>query len=213
MVYWLASAPRPIHHPISSSSTKAFSAAFQELAHRRGRGLGLGCRQADVQRDDPARWRPRLAHNAHPHQLLRHCGSSGARDRGPRLLAAALRPAHGPLGCGSSGSGVLLALLACLPLGLHVALNLSPIDLRWWPIFSYPHAEVDAGRLVGLGHFRPFTNGFTGRWSSVPAPNNPYGWAKSKLIWASIRLEPYGMVGDIFLWLGRLLDSPVHRSP
>jgi hypothetical protein len=66
-------------------------------------------------------------YNAHPHQLLRRCGSSGTRDRGHRLLAAALRPAHWPLGGGSSGSGVLLALLARLPLGLHVALNLSPM--------------------------------------------------------------------------------------
>jgi hypothetical protein len=54
------------------------------------------------------------AHNAHPHQLLRRCGSSGAHDRGPRLLAAAIRPAHWPLGGGSSGSRVLFALLARL---------------------------------------------------------------------------------------------------
>jgi hypothetical protein len=48
------------------------------------------------------------------------------QQRGPgpraRLLAAALRPAHWPLGS-SSGSGVLLALPARLPLGLHVALD------------------------------------------------------------------------------------------
>jgi hypothetical protein len=73
-----------------------------------------------------------LAQNAHPHQLLR---------RGPRLLAAALRPAHWPLGGGSSGSGVLFSLLARLPLGLHVALDLSPINRRWL-LFSHPHAEV-----------------------------------------------------------------------
>jgi hypothetical protein len=136
MVYWLASAPRPIRVP--------------------------------------ARWRPRLAHNAHPHQLLRGWGSSGARDRGLRL---ALRPAHGPLGCGSSGSGVLLTLLANLPLGLHIALGLSPIDLRRWALLGHPlHAEVEEaplpGRPVGLSHFR-LPNGFTGPSSSFCGSEQP----------------------------------------
>jgi hypothetical protein len=61
----------------------------------------------------------------------------------------------------------MLALLARLPLGLQVALDLSPIDLRRWPIFGHPpHAEVEEaplpGRPVGLGHFRLFSNGFLG---------------------------------------------------
>jgi hypothetical protein len=82
-----------------------------------------------------------------PPQLLRSCGSSGARDRGPRL---ALRPTHGPLGCRSSGLLALLALLARLPLGRHVALDLSPIDLRRWPLFGHPlHAKVEEAPLPG----------------------------------------------------------------
>jgi hypothetical protein len=81
--------------------------------------------------------------------------------------SAPRRPAHGPLGCGSSGSGVLLALLARLPLGLHVALDLSPIDL----------------------HFRPFPKVLPSRARVSAAPNNPYFWAhnqlfRSKTIWS-----------------------------
>ncbi len=133
---------------------------------------GAGARTGNVQRDVLAR---RLAHNAHPHQLLRSCGSSGAWNRGPRLI---LRPAHGPLGCGSSGSGVLLALLARLPLGLHVALDLSPINLRRWALFGHPiHAEVEEAPLprrpVGLGDCRPFPNGFTGPSSSFCGSEYP----------------------------------------
>ncbi len=56
----------------------------------------------------------------------------------------------------------------------------EPIDLRRWAFFGHPlHAEVEEsslpGRPVGLGHFRPFPNGFTG--PSSAAPNNPDFWA------------------------------------
>ncbi len=76
--------------------------------------------------------------------------------RGPPLFAAALRPAHWPLGGGSNGSGVLPALLARLPLGLQVALDLSLVDLRRWPLFGHPpHAEVKEAPLPG----RPVISG------------------------------------------------------
>jgi hypothetical protein len=100
MVYWLASAPLHIHHPISSSSDRPCRPTRMPVTSRVHHhhllparpGSGLLPVKADVQRDVPARWRPRLTHNAHPHQLLRRCGSSGARDRGPRLLGPFGRP-------------------------------------------------------------------------------------------------------------------------
>jgi hypothetical protein len=96
--------------------------------------------------------------------------------RGPPLLAAALRPAHWPLGGGSNGSGVLLALLARLPLGLHIALDLSLVGLRRWPLFGHPpNAEVKEAPLPG----RPVISGrpewSIGRPSIFPAPNKPSG--------------------------------------
>ncbi len=195
MVYWLASAPRPIHsshliivqpptpprtlhcHPHARHVTgppprpPTPRTAGQRPAARHVTGPPPPPPPPRTARQRPAApahahapARPRSPARPPAHQLLRRCGSSGARDRGPRL---ALRPAHGPLGCGSSGSGVLLALLARLPLGLHVALDLSPIDLRRWALFGHPlHAEMEEaplpGRPVGLGRFRPFPNGFTG---------------------------------------------------
>jgi hypothetical protein len=103
MVYWLASAPCPIHHPISSFPPAA---------------------------------------------------AAGPTTTRPGFLPQPFGPAHWTLGGGSSGSGVLLALLARLPLGLHVALD--PIGCRRWPLFSHPpHAEVEEALVpVGLGHFR-----------------------------------------------------------
>jgi hypothetical protein len=54
-----------------------------------------------------------------------------------------------------------------LPLGLHLALDLSPINLRRRALFDPPHAEVEEallpGRTVGLGHFRPFPNDLRAR--------------------------------------------------
>ncbi len=76
-----------------------------------------------------------------------------ARPR-PRARPCALRPAHWPLGCGSSGSSVLLALLARLPLGLHVALDLSPIDLRFSATRITPKRRGSGARAAG--RVRPF---------------------------------------------------------
>jgi hypothetical protein len=107
----------------------------------------------------------RLGSTSHPSSHFHHLQATSCRAATNRPRRPAPHPAHWPLGGGSSGSRVLLALLAHRPLGLHVALDLSPIDLRLWPLFGHlPDAEVDKAPLpvwpVGFGHFRPFLNGF-----------------------------------------------------
>jgi hypothetical protein len=109
-----------------------------------------------------------LAHNAHPHQLL---------QPGRRLLAAAL--SAGPQAARwrqQRQRRPAPALLARLPLGLHVALDLSLVGIRRWQIFGHPpHADGNEaplpGRSVGLGHFRLFRMVY---WPPPPASNKPY---------------------------------------
>ncbi len=73
------------------------------------------------------------------------CGHCGAR--------LALRPAHGPLGCGSSDSGVMLTLIASVPLGLHVALDLSPIDALRPPASCRSRLCCPGGRSPTIMYF------------------------------------------------------------
>jgi hypothetical protein len=94
------------------------------------------------------------------------------RGPGPRAPASCRCPSAGPLAawrrqqrcCSAAATAVLLAILPRLPLGLHVALDLSLVDLQRWPLFGHsPHAEgMEAPlpvRPVGLRHFRLFPNG------------------------------------------------------
>jgi hypothetical protein len=88
-----------------------------------------------------------------------------------------------PTGRLAAAAAAVASCSRCLR-ACHVALDLSPIDLRRWLCFGHPpHAEVEEApvsrRLVGLGHFGTFPNGFTGPSSSFPAPNKPYFWAQS----------------------------------
>jgi hypothetical protein len=95
----------------------------------------------------------------------------------PRLLAAAHRPAHWPLGGERGGNCVRHALHARLPLGLHLALDLSPIDLRRRALFDPLHAELEEAPLPGLGvrrigHFRPFPNDLRARSRIFQTPKD-----------------------------------------
>jgi hypothetical protein len=74
---WAAVPRRGCRKSAASRARQAFSAVVHERCA--GAGAGAGAAWLNVQRDVPARWRPRLAHNAHPHQLLRQQRGPGPR--------------------------------------------------------------------------------------------------------------------------------------
>jgi hypothetical protein len=160
MVYWLASATLPpVPQVVDRRRLLALAGAVDAVA--------IGVHAMVRARLSSGRARRQSSNQARC--LLTGTGAGWGADR--PMSSAMSSPVGAPCG-GSSGSGVLLALLVRLPL----ALDLSPIDLRRWPLFGHPpHAEVGEalvpGRQVWLGHFRTFPNGFTGPSSSFPAPN------------------------------------------
>jgi hypothetical protein len=174
MVYWLASAPLPVV-VVDHRRLLALAAAVDAVA--------VGVQPCDGARQVVERQSAKAVFAANQARCL--LTGTGAGWGADRPMSSAMSPPAGTPCGGSSGSGVLLALLARLPL----ALDLSPIDLRRWPLFGHPpHAEVEEalvpGRQVWLGHFRPFPSGLTGPSSSFPAPNKPYFGAKFYLICA-----------------------------
>jgi hypothetical protein len=105
----------------------------------------------------------------------------------PRAQASCRCPSAGPR-C------VRHALLARLPLGLHLALDLSPIDLRWRALFDPLHAELEEAPLPGLavrriGHFRPFPNDLRARSRIFQTPKDFtfftfWNYLGSKIFWS-----------------------------
>ena len=117
-----------------------------------------------------------VACTPHTHTRTARPGAVLGHGRGPRLLAAAPRPAHWPLGGERGGSCVRHALHARLPLGLHLALDLSPIDL---PGAFRPAARRSrrgsAARAAGRGRlpfFRPFPNDLRARSRIFQTPKD-----------------------------------------
>jgi hypothetical protein len=132
----------------SIPSAKDFSAVVQARFLATGAGAGWG---VDMLMSSPA------------------CNAPSSR-------AAAAAAGFLPLPIGRPTGRHALAATRCtcnapntrLPLGLHLALDLSPIDLRRRALFDPLHAELEEAPLPGLavrriGNFRPFPNDLRAR--------------------------------------------------
>jgi hypothetical protein len=135
-----------------------------------------------------------------------------------------------PLGGERGGSCVRHALHARLPLGLHLALDLSPIDLRRRALFDPLHAELEEAPLPGLavrriGHFRPFPNDLRARSRIFQTPKDftffsfwiNYGskifWSPTVLLLARLPLGLTSRSTSARSLFGHPLHAKVEEAP
>ena len=114
---------------------------------------------------------------SNPAQAMHAPPSFTPSSLGSITCGLSIRPAHWQLGGERGGSCVRHALHARLPLGLHLALDLSPIDIRRRALFDPLHAELEEAQLPGLavrriGHFRPFPNDLRARSRIFQTPKD-----------------------------------------